>query len=193
MALKGSRTKPVGRQSRTRETPTVTTGSRKIGPRNGETSAKPRASGGDPTAPRAADGAKELSLESLCVLYDIENRTFLAYVDLKFRHFVTYTTLTAVTLAGAFTVDPLKDWRPAIAAAGLILTMLFWLIDERTGAYLRVHMRRYETLKAALAQDVLTVHPLPAQGRLFTASNCTRFLFVGFAVIWIAVGIATGF
>lgn len=126
---------------------------------------------------------------SLIALHDIENRTFLAYMDLKFKHFVTYTTLSGFMLAGAFTVADLSEWKSVVGLAGLVVTVLFWVLDERTGSYLQSHLRRYQAHRENLLGKHLETTALPAP-RAFTSTRVTRMLFVFVGLGWLTVTLA---
>lgn len=56
-----------------------------------------------------------------------------AYMLLRFRHFATFTAVTAFIGTAAFQVKSLEVFRSLFIILGIVVTLLFWLLDYRTG------------------------------------------------------------
>lgn len=103
-----------------------------------------------------------------------------AFMDLRFKHFGTYV-LMSIALAGAgLKVEALHGDELLVSLGGAALTVLFWLLDRRTGDYLAAHAKQ-----AALYARRLGGTPATSDSTHIHSSTITAILFSIMTLAWL--------
>lgn len=109
------------------------------------------------------------------------NENARAFMDLRFKHFGTFV-LTAIALAGAgLRIEDLQGKEGVVSLAGAALTVCFWALDRRTGAYLTAHANQAADYARRLGADAAK----PASGGV-GSSTLTALLFAAITLAWLA-------
>jgi len=94
---------------------------------------------------------------------------------------LTVLSATSATSPGYF---PL-----ILKVAGLLITLLFWLLQERTMLYWYHFVRRAAELESKLGYKLYSSRP---EAGLLTSNNALRLFFIIIAIFWIATIVWAG-
>ncbi len=108
------------------------------------------------------------------------------FQTLRFAELTIYMALTGALVAVTFSkiaapVDPLAT--VALKVAGILITLLFWILQERTMLYWRHFVKRAAELEPELGFRQYSTRP--SEGWV-TSQNAIRALFVVLTVFWLA-------
>ena len=78
--------------------------------------------------------------EHLKEIYAQHSWNMRAYMTLRFRHFATFTIVQGGLIALAYRAPNLELFRAEILGLGVLMVKLFWLLDYRTGQFLRSYI-----------------------------------------------------
>ena len=123
-------------------------------------------------------------VDTLLEFYKEAGLNVRAFVDLRFKHFTTYMLATGLLATAAFNLSEVVAWRPYIELLALTLTVLFWLIDHRTGQYLLQERQKFQILERVLNEGAPLVLPAPARAYL-RSSTATNLVFALFLLAWV--------
>ena len=120
--------------------------------------------------------------ESLLMLYEQACENARAYMDLRFKHFTTFMFLTGLLGALTFQIESLRSFRPIFSTVAISLTVLFWLLDNRTGYYQKLELTKiqfYELIIGAYA-----ISPPRKIIRKISATLVTNLIFLVILFSW---------
>lgn len=113
-----------------------------------------------------------------------------AYMDLRFKHFGTFIVI--VTLLSGGVIKLPNEWEKAFCSIiGLLVSILFWTLDLRTGQYLAKHwgdvykIENYFRDKISNLALVVPISAKPKRKKIFRASMITNYLFILFTAMWL--------
>ena len=106
------------------------------------------------------------------------------YLTLRFTHLTIYVALTGALMNVLFarsTIDaPLMA--VGVKLAGLLATVLYWVLQERTMAYWYVFVNRATELEKELGFEQYTLRPKPGP---ISSRWTIRMFFLALAVFWL--------
>lgn len=106
------------------------------------------------------------------------------YGNMRFAQLTLFAGITAgllsIMVAGS---PPSGSLKVTIPLGGLVVTFAFWIIEERAALFFHSYRRRSVELEQLLGYRQHTNRP---EGKLVTAANAVRLLFLGTAVFWLA-------
>jgi hypothetical protein len=129
----------------------------------------------------------ELDLSNIREVYKEFANKARAYMDLRFKHFATFSVLTTFLGTAAYQNRSLEHVLPAIMALGLTVCILFWVLDHRTAQYLRYYSRQTQVFEdkfiphLRLREELMPKMPTP---RIVGASAITNVIFAVILVAW---------
>jgi len=85
----------------------------------------------------------------LLEVYKQRNEWARAYMNLRLRHFAAFAIVMVFVATAAFKLDNLTAYRSPILIFGIIITLLFWLLDYRTGEFLKAHISEYKQIESS--------------------------------------------
>jgi hypothetical protein len=110
-----------------------------------------------------------------------------AYMDLKFKHFATFSVLTTFLGTAAYQNKSAPGAVFGISVLGVTESILFWILEHRTGQYLRYFLKQTKAFEARFIPLHLRgelVPPVPSP-RLLGASRVTNLIFAIILVAWL--------
>jgi hypothetical protein len=119
--------------------------------------------------------------DALLALYEQSCENARAYMDLRFKHFTTFIVLTALLGATTFQVETLKGFRPLFCLVAVLLTLLFWLLDNRTSYHQKTELGRIKMYEHLIGAPPFT---LPKPKLRLRASLITNLIFLVILFSW---------
>ena len=123
-------------------------------------------------------------------IYKEFNNNMRAFIVLRFRHFATFAVIMVFISTAAFRTERLESFTIAILLFGILVTILFWSLDYRTGEYLKYYAKSARSLE----QEFIRREPRldasivdPPRPRILSASTVTNLIFTMILVGWIGV------
>lgn len=135
-------------------------------------------------------GEDELDSSNIREVYKQFTNNARAYMLLRFRHFATFTAVTAFVGTAAYQVKSLEVFRMGFLVLGIIATLLFWLLDYRTAQYLSYYSHQSRAFERRLIpgpklrEELLSRIPSP-RFRFISASNLTNIIFALILAGWV--------
>ncbi len=112
------------------------------------------------------------------------------YMDLRFKHFGTFIVIVTLLTGGVLKLP--NEWEKSFCSIiGLFVSILFWILDYRTGQYLAKHwgdvykIENYFRDRISNLALVVPVSAKPKRKIYFRASMITNYLFILFTLMWI--------
>nr|BAL53541.1 hypothetical protein HGMM_F07C12C26 [uncultured Gammaproteobacteria bacterium]BAL55750.1 hypothetical protein HGMM_F31D07C24 [uncultured Gammaproteobacteria bacterium] len=65
-----------------------------------------------------------------------------AYIELRYKRFALFIAINALIGAAALAVAALRPYPRYVAAFGLLMTVLFWILDSRSQAFYELKCQR---------------------------------------------------
>lgn len=119
-----------------------------------------------------------------------------AYMDLKFKHFATFSVLTTFLGTAVYQNRGLEHAVEAVSSLGFVAAILFWILDHRTGQYLRYYIGQARKFEERLIPS-LTIRndliPRIPSARIAGASRITNVIFTVIIVAWASLFLTTIF
>ena len=84
----------------------------------------------------------EIDVEVLLELYRQACINARAYIRLRYLRFAIFIAINAVVGAATFAIAELHPYHVYIAVFGIVLTILFWILDSRTQKFYDLKCRR---------------------------------------------------
>jgi hypothetical protein len=108
------------------------------------------------------------------------------YGNLRFAQLTLFMTATAAAIAALTTLNPpLVGWRQvAVALVGLVVSLVFSIIEERSTDMWHHYRRRAEKLEQVLGFKQYSTRK---GARFISATNAVRLLHWGSAAAWAVV------
>jgi len=126
----------------------------------------------------------------LLEVYKQRNEWARAYMNLRLRHFAAFAIVMVFVATAAFKLDNLTAYRSPILIFGIIVTLLFWLLDYRTGEFLKAHISEYKQIESSFlnleAEEIS--NPAP---KLLKASVVTNYIFFVILSGWFLLFVAS--
>ncbi len=72
------------------------------------------------------------------------------YINLKTKRFAIYIAITAIIGAAAFEIPELHPYHATVCAFGVLITILFWLLDNSTEHFHQVKLKRVKECETHL-------------------------------------------
>ncbi len=120
----------------------------------------------------------------LLEVYRQRNEWARTYMNLRLRHFASFAIVMVFVATAAFKIENLLVYRSPILLFGIIVTLLFWLLDYRTGELLKAHISGYKEIENTFLN--FEVEEIPtSKPKLLKASMVTNFIFFLILVGWI--------
>jgi hypothetical protein len=110
-----------------------------------------------------------------------------AFMLLRFRHFATFTAITAIVGTAAFQVKELEVFRLGVLFVGACVTVLFWLLDYRTRSYLTYYATQSRAFEERFIARPQLRHELIAsipKGGSLSANKITNAIFSFVLAAW---------
>lgn len=129
-------------------------------------------------------------LEVLLESYRQASEYVRAYMDLRFKHFTSFLVVVGV-LGGGLTQLSSSSLQSIVSVVGAAVTVLFWLLDSRTGAYYAAWWSRVAECETALAASSpnLSLRFERPKSRGPSAVHVTNTLFLIFFLMWIGFAV----
>ena len=107
--------------------------------------------------------------------------------SLRFAQLTVFIAITAGLFAALFQSQtvPQDPIRLIMEIAGLLITAIFWIMEERTMNYWRTFIDRAAKLEAELGYHQYSSARRPGEGYI-TSANAIRLLFLLLGFFWIA-------
>ena len=116
---------------------------------------------------------------------------FRSFMDIRFKHFTTYIAINTLLFGALFYKSIPVSYDMFIQLLGVIVSILFWSIDERTYQYMRTEIARIDEIQRYLAIRInslaLMKESIRPRPKFISASLATRLLFLVFIVTWIVL------
>jgi hypothetical protein len=129
----------------------------------------------------------ELDASDIREVYKQFSNNTRAYMLLRFRHFATFTGVTAIVGTAAFQVKELEVYRFGVLLIGLCVTILFWLLDYRTRVYLSYYAKQSRAFEERFIPDLQTRQELLSrvtEGGSLSANTITNIIFSIVLSVW---------
>jgi hypothetical protein len=122
---------------------------------------------------------------------DVSNNMRL-YVNMRFAQLTLLIALTAALTNVIFGKNPplSPDVSFLLKLAGLVTSVVFWIMEERAADFFHHYKRRAIQLEKSLGFMQYTNRP---EGKWITATNAVRFLFGFLILFWFASLIVPAF
>jgi hypothetical protein len=122
---------------------------------------------------------KETNTDIVLEFYRQAQLNARAFIELRFKHFTTYMVLTGLLAAGAFnkSFSTLTDSSTLLSFIASTMTVLFWVIDRRTGHLFQAEADRIRILERALNFGSNLVSA-PAPRFRIRSSTATNLIFL---------------
>ncbi|MBN2702101.1 MAG: hypothetical protein ACPW60_00045 [Methylohalobius sp. ZOD2] len=65
-----------------------------------------------------------------------------AYIELRYKRFAIFVAINAVIGAATFAITELHPYHAYVSVLGILMTLLFWILDRRTQAFYELKCRR---------------------------------------------------
>lgn len=110
-------------------------------------------------------------------------RNMRQFGNIRFAQLTLFVTMTAVILAAVLQTSPAvsDSARLLLKFTGLLVVVVFWLMDQRAMDYWHHYRHRAIELEAALGYEQYTSCPAHA---LLSATNAVRLLYLGICAMW---------
>jgi uncharacterized membrane protein YedE/YeeE len=118
--------------------------------------------------------------EALLKLYEQACENSRAYMDLRFKHFTTFMFSTGLVGAITFQVESLKSFRLLFCGVAIILTILFWLLDNRTSYHQKTEIIRIQYYENLIGAPMIG----PPQTKSIKATLITNLIFLVILFSW---------
>jgi len=107
------------------------------------------------------------------------------WANIRFAQMTLFIAITAGILAGLFQSSSALAGtaRIALKIGGLVVTLVFWLLDERAMAYWRHFRGRAIELENALG---FQQHARAPAAKILSSANAIRVLYLSILLFWIA-------
>ena len=125
-------------------------------------------------------------------IYTQSNWNMRSYIVMRFRHFTSFAVVMAFLASAAFTIEGVSYFRSATLYLGLVMVILFWILDYRTGRYLSSYAKRV----AAIEEAVFTTQKIDVEFdslpnvRFLSSSNVTNLIFLFIFMSWCYVAMS---
>lgn len=108
------------------------------------------------------------------------------FSSMRFGQLTLFTAITAGLFVAGFQADPPLEDRVSLAVKllGVVVTAVFWLMEERSTMYFKHFRRRSRTLEQNLGFDLWTNRPSASGG--LNSTNAVRVLYAALGLAWIA-------
>lgn len=113
------------------------------------------------------------------ILYQEAQSNGRALIDLRFKHFATFTVMLGLIGALAYKVADLNQFRHLVLLGGALITALFWALDARTAA-----LHREELAKAFEFEAEFSPRRQVAPYAMLSAGSVTNLIFATIFLGW---------
>jgi uncharacterized membrane protein len=72
------------------------------------------------------------------------------YINLRYKRFAIFIAITAIIGAATFQISELHSHHAIVGAFGILMTILFWLLDHRTETFYQVKRNRLKACEKHL-------------------------------------------
>ena len=115
--------------------------------------------------------------------YKQQNMWARAYMNLRYKHFLTFTFLITFIFVCA-NLESMKNIHFFIKCFGAVMTLLFWSLDFRTGKLLKKTIATYKKIEVSCASsENETVKTKKI--KWLKASNITNCIFLTILACWV--------
>lgn len=84
----------------------------------------------------------QIDVEVLLELYRQACTNARAYIQLRYLRFAIFVAINAIVGAATFAITALHPYHTYLASFGILLTILFWILDYRTQLFYDLKCRR---------------------------------------------------
>jgi hypothetical protein len=123
---------------------------------------------------------EELDPSNIREVYKQTTNNARAYMRLRFGHFATYTVITTFLGTSAYQNRSSELTLYGLACLGILVTLLFWILDNRTGQFLRYYLGQSRIFEDELVPSPAVrkklLPPIP-RPRFIDASSITNVIF----------------
>ena len=130
---------------------------------------------------------KQLDPSDIREVYKEFGNNARSYMDLKFKHFATFSVLTTFLGTAAYQNRSIEQIVHVVAVLGLVASSLFWILDHRTGQYLKYYWKQTRSLEERFIPDLITrdqLLPRIPPARIAGASAITNIIFTVITLAW---------
>ena len=72
------------------------------------------------------------------------------YINLRYKRFAIFIAITAMIGAATFVIAELHPYHATVGGFGILMTILFWMLDYRTEIFYQVKRRRLKACEKLL-------------------------------------------
>lgn len=132
----------------------------------------------------------ELSDSNIREVYKQISNNMRAFIVLRFRYFATFAVIMVFVAAGAFQIEKLTNYRVHILGIGAFITVLFWMLDYRTGQYLKYYASVSIKMENFLFQafngkkNNFNLNEIPQPKKNLRASSVSNIIFLSIIIGW---------
>lgn len=116
--------------------------------------------------------------------YKQKNEWARAYMNLRLRHFAAFAIVMVFVASAGFKIENLTSYRTYIVLFGVIVTVLFWLLDYRTGELLKSHINECKRMESCFLIPDMPEVPASTP-KYLKASTVTNLIFSSILCGWI--------
>jgi hypothetical protein len=104
--------------------------------------------------------------------------------NIRFAQMILFIAITAALLAGLFQENSTISYvaRTTLKVGGVLLTIIFWVLDQRAIVYWRYFRKRAIELEKILEFKQHTFSPAE---NIFSATNAIRLLYFSILAFWV--------
>jgi len=84
----------------------------------------------------------KVNIDILLELYRQANINSRVYINMRYKPFALFVAITAMIGAATFNIPELHPYHATAAFFGMVMTILFWLLDHRTSTFYLAKRKR---------------------------------------------------
>ena len=114
------------------------------------------------------------------------NNNLRFYGNMRFAQLTLFSAITAAFLTIVFTIEPkiLEPTRTILKVGGMLVTIVFWVMEERSTGYALHFSKRIIELEKSLGYKGWTGRKMGTVA-LFSATNAVRLLYLCIFAFWL--------
>jgi hypothetical protein len=108
------------------------------------------------------------------------------YNNLKYKRFAIYIAITAIIGAVAFEIPELHPYHATVCAYGVLMTILFWLLDSSTETFHQIKLKRIKECEIQLGVDE-NHYPVIDENRGIPIAFLMHLVFGTILLGWVSI------
>jgi len=107
------------------------------------------------------------------------------YASMRFAQLTIFVAATGSLLGALHWTHETSDFVTVLKAAGVLVAIAFWVMEERAATFYHHYLRRAQKLDGDFGYQTYKPYPRAKLCGLVTATNAARLMFLAVSLFWV--------